>query len=67
MGFKRIVRVEYKSDVLGNAVFWEGTEDKINEIRNIPARRLAELVLVDGLQRKGGMWTVSIVGGVNNV
>ena len=50
--------VEYESDVLGSGVFWQGPEEQINEIHNIPARKTAELVVLDGLTRSCGMWTV---------
>ena len=53
--------VETKSDVIGNGVFWRGPADRINEIRNIPARKTAELVAKDGKSRVCGMWHVSTV------
>ena len=54
-----IIRVETKSDVLGDGVFWEGPTSRVMEIRNIPARRLALLVATDGKPRASGMWRVS--------
>jgi hypothetical protein len=54
-----IIRVETASDVLGNGVFWEGPASRVNEIRNIPARKLAHLVATDGKPRASGMWRVS--------
>ena len=53
-----MIEVNYKSDILGSGVFWSGQEELIKEIRNIPARLLAEKVVVDGKERKDGMWTV---------
>jgi len=53
-----MIRVEYSSDVLGNGVFWEGLEENVSEILNIPARRAAELVKKDGEPRRIGMWYV---------
>lgn len=53
-----VIVVEVKNDILGNDEFWRGPADRISEIRNIPARRLAELVCADGLPRKSGMWHV---------
>ncbi len=55
------IKVEYESEILGKSVFWEGDSSRINEIRNIPARKTAEIVVLDGIgsARKCGMWTVS--------
>ncbi len=58
-----IIRVETKSDVLGNGVFWEGPTSRVSEIRNIPARKLAHLVAADGKSRSAGMWRVSVTSG----
>ena len=52
------IRVEVKNKILGDSIFWEGPSTKINEIRNIPARMLAEQVVKDGVARKIGMWYV---------
>ena len=52
--------VETKSDVVGNGVFWRGPADRIDEIRNIPARKAAKLVAEDGKKRVIGMWHVSV-------
>jgi hypothetical protein len=56
------IRVAVKSAILGDSVFWEGPAERINEIRNIPARRTAEKVVQDGRPRTCGMWHVSING-----
>lgn len=56
-----IIRVEVKNEILGDGIFWEGESDRISEIRNIPARKLAEKVIRDGQTRKDGMWIVSVV------
>ena len=56
-----IIRVEIKSDVLGDSVFWKGPADRVSEIRNVPARRTAQLVSEDGKARACGMWRVSVV------
>ena len=55
------IKVKYESDILGNDIFWEGDSSQINEIRNIPARQTAKLVILDGVgtTRKCGMWLVS--------
>jgi hypothetical protein len=57
-----IVRVSYNSEVLGKGIFWEGPSSKINLIRNIPARMVAEEVVKDGKTRETGMWKVEVVG-----
>lgn len=54
------VIVEVKSDVLGDSEFWRGPPSCINEIRNIPARNTARLVIKDGKARRCGMWHVRI-------
>ena len=56
----RTVTVEVKNEILGNSTFWKGSEDRISEIRNIPARETAQEVVKDGVNRKCGMWHVSI-------
>jgi len=53
-----IIIVEVKNEILGNDEFWRGPAERIGEIRNIPARQLAELVAADGKPRKNGMWHV---------
>jgi len=53
------IRVEVKNEILGDHIFWEGDSSKISEIRNIPARVLAECVVKDGKERCSGMWVVS--------
>lgn len=53
-----MIVVSYKSEVLGAGEFWRGPDDRIKEIRNIPARRLAAEVVTDGKPRSAGMWTV---------
>ena len=55
------IRVETKSDVLCDGVFWEGPADRVGEIRNIPSRQTAQLVAADGKPRACGMWRVSVV------
>lgn len=52
--------VTYKSEVLGQGIFWEGPSVRINEIRNIPARELAKEVIKDGQPRQVGMWSVKV-------
>ena len=54
------IRVEVKNEILGDRVFWEGNAEDISEIRNIPARMLAERVVIDKKTRKAGMWIVSV-------
>ena len=59
-----MIVVEYKSDILGSGTFWRGDKSEIEQIRNIPARRLAVQVVADGVTRTSGMWTVrQILGG----
>lgn len=55
-----IIKVEVKSNILGDSVFWEGYAEDIQHIRNVPARMLAALVVKDGTTRKSGMWVVSV-------
>ncbi len=57
------IRVEYESDILGKDIFWEGDSSQIDEIRNIPARQTAKIVVSDGIgtTRKCGMWIVSAI------
>lgn len=55
-----MITVSYKSDVFGSGVFWQGKDEDVNQIRNIPARKMAqELIsakLVDTITN--GMWMV---------
>ena len=53
------IKVEYKNDILGNGLFWEGDSSEIATIRNYPAKLLAREVVKDGATRKSGMWIVS--------
>jgi hypothetical protein len=53
------IKVEVKSTVLGDSIFWEGDVLNINEIRNNVAKDLAKMVAKDGNPRKEGMWHVS--------
>ena len=53
------IKVEVKNEILGDSVLWEGDSSRISEIRNIPARMMAEQVVKDGQTRKSGMWIVS--------
>lgn len=53
------IKVEVKNEILGDSVFWEGPADRVEEIRNIPARETAKLVVQDGRNRVCGMWHVS--------
>lgn len=53
-----MIVVEYDSDVLGKGEFWRGPEDDIDQIRNMPAQKIARKVAKDGQQRTFGMWTV---------
>ena len=55
------LRVEVKNAILGDCVFWEGPAEKLDEIRNYPARDLARIVAKDGKARRDGMWVVSVV------
>ena len=53
-----MIIVEVKNAILGDSEFWRGPEEKISEIRNIPARIAAEKVIKDGQPRVSGMWHV---------
>lgn len=53
-----MIVVSFASEVLGSGEFWRGPADRIREIRNIPARRMAEAVVKDGKPRVAGMWKV---------
>jgi len=50
--------VDVKSEVLGDSMFWRGPPQHIDQIRNIPARQTAQLVVKDGRPRTCGMWRV---------
>ena len=58
-----MIVVTYQNEILGAGVVWEGHEDRLEDIRNIPARNLARLVAQDGRTRQAGMWTVERVDG----
>lgn len=53
-----MIIVEVKNKILGDCVFWRGPENCVHEIRNIPARQIAEKVVTDGKPRAIGMWHV---------
>ncbi len=53
-----MIIVEVKNVILGDSEFWRGPEERISEIRNIPARMAAEKVIKDGQPRVSGMWYV---------
>ena len=53
-----MIIVEVKNEILGDSEFWRGPEEKIAEIRNVPARMAAENVVKDGKPRAVGMWHV---------
>lgn len=52
------IRVEVKNEILGDSVFWEGPADRVDDIRNVPARVTAKMVVKDGQARVSGMWHV---------
>lgn len=54
-----IIRVEVRSAILGDSVFWEGPATDIAAIRNVPARMTAARVVEDGVARTCGMWVVT--------
>ena len=54
------IKIKVKNEILGDSIFWEGDSSKISEIRNVPARMLAEAIVKDGNSRKDGMWVVSV-------
>jgi len=49
-------RLEVKSDVLGDSVFWEGEQSEIGLIRNIVGRWVADAVFRTGKPQCYGMW-----------
>jgi hypothetical protein len=49
-------RLEVKNEILGDSVFWEGTQDETSGIRNIPGRMVAEAVFRTGKAQMFGMW-----------
>lgn len=53
-----VIIVEVENRILGDCEFWRGDSSKIQEIRNTPARLLAEKTVKDGLPRAFGMWRV---------
>lgn len=55
------IKVEVINDILGNSIFWQGDSENINDIGNIPAMLTAEKVVADGVDRKCGMWHVSVM------
>ncbi len=57
-----MIIVKYKNDILGEGEFWRGDESDIQQIRNIPARNLAEMIILNGqFVASSGMWTVERV------
>ena len=50
-----MIVVEVKNEILGDSEFWRGPEDRIAEIRNVPARLTAQKVAMDGKPRVCGM------------
>ena len=61
-----MIIVTYKNEILGDGLFWKGPETEAHKIHNIPARMLAERVLLDGKTRQDGMWTVTQVAPVSS-
>lgn len=55
----KFIRVSYKSDVLGEGVFWEGKSEDIDEIANIPARMAAKNAIITNEPCVYGMWTAT--------
>lgn len=53
------IKVEVRNEILGDSIFWEGDSTKLAEIQNLPAKRLADMVVIDGLPRRSGMWYVT--------
>lgn len=53
-----MIVVEVKNEILGDSEFWRGPEDRVAEIRNVPARFMAQQVVKDGKPRVYGMWHV---------
>lgn len=49
-------RLEVKSEILGNSIFWEGSIDETAGIRTLPGRRVAEAVFRSGRPQSWGMW-----------
>jgi len=55
--------VTYESEVLGSGEFWRGPAERIPEIRNIVARKMAREVARTGKPVTVGMWRVSLASG----
>jgi len=53
------IKVEVKNELLGDSLFWEGEDNEVDDIPNLPARQMAKQVALDGKTRKFGMWVVS--------
>jgi hypothetical protein len=55
----KFVKVAYKSDVLGQGVFWEGRSGDIDQISNIPAKIAAKSAVATNKICVYGMWTAT--------
>lgn len=55
---RTVIVVDVKNEILGDSMFWRGPPERIGDIRNIPARETAKLVVKDGKARQHGMWHV---------
>ena len=53
------VKIEYKSDVLGEGVFWDDHNDYIEDISNSVAKVAAEQAVKLSSSVKLGMWTAT--------
>ena len=58
----RKVRISFKSDILGNDIFWEGFPYcEADTIKNIPAKQIAKATAHDGKSRQCGMWFSEVI------
>ena len=49
-------RLEVRSQILGDSVFWEGTNSELGQIRSEPGRAVVAAVFRTGRPQKWGMW-----------
>lgn len=52
----KFIKVTYKSDVLGEGLFWEGKSDGVDQISNIPAKMAAKNAIMTNEPCVYGMW-----------
>jgi len=55
------IKIEYKNEILGSGVFWEGDSKNIEDIPNYPARIAALRAIKLNKTYRFGMWIASII------